>query len=335
MNYRKLGNTDIDVSVIALGGWALAADSSEVTWGKQDERDSLATIDAALDEGINFIDTAEGYSKGASEELIGRALKGRRDRMVVATKAGRKNLAPEKLIQACEGSLRRLQMDMIDLYQLHWADPEVPLEDTLGALSTLRDQGKIRAFGVCNFGPGDLSDLVKTGTDCASNQLAYSLLARAIEYEIQPLCMEHNIGILCYSPLAQGLLTGKFRTADDVPAGRARTRHFSSDRTETRHGESGCETETFRAIEKIRNSCDRLGRPMEEVALAWLLHQPAVTSVLAGARNPEQLRRNTRAAAVRLDKEVLDELAEATEVVKHALGPNADLWMGGDNSRMR
>ena len=332
MKYRKLGSSEIEVSTVALGGWALATDT---TWGEQGGRDSRATIDAAQDLGINFIDTAEGYAKGASEEVIGRALKGRRDRFVVATKAARQNLAPDALVRACEVSLNGLQIDTIDLYQLHWPDPEVPVEDTLGALQGLRDEGKIRAYGVCNFGRDNLTGLLRAGDGVVSNQLAYSLLARAIEYEVQPLCSDHGIGILCYSPLAQGLLTGKFRTADDVPPGRARTRHFSHERPQTRHGEGGCEEETFQAVEAVRAICGELGHPMEEVALGWLLAQPGVASVLAGARNPEQLKKNARAAGLELEPSVLEQRARVTESVKSALGANPDLWMPAEKARMR
>ncbi len=332
MKYRKLGHSEIEVSAVALGGWALATD---LTWGEQDEKDSLATIDAARDEGINFIDTAEGYCKGRSEEVIGRALKGRREEFVLGTKVGPKKLAAADLTRACEGSLRRLQTDTIDFYQVHWPNWDIPLEDTVGALDALREQGKIRAFGVCNFGSRDLGDLLKTGADCVSNQLPYSLLARAIEYEIQPLCADRGIGILCYSPLAQGLLTGKFRSADEVPEGRARTRHFSGKRPETRHGEPGCEDAVFRAVEDIRRICEQLGRPMEEVALAWLLHRKGVTNVLAGARNPEQIRKNAHAARLVIEKDTIEALTAATDEVKKALGSNPDLWVGEQNARMR
>src|SRR5262249_19670538 len=142
--------------------------------------------------------------------------------------------------------------------------------------------GKVRVLGVCNFGPGDLSDALRAQR-IESNQLVYSLLSRAVEYDVRPMCVENGIGLLCYSPLAQGLLTGRFGSADEVPRERARTRHFAGTRPQARHGESGCEVETFKAIDEIRQICEEIDRPMSDVALAWLLHQPAVASVLAGA----------------------------------------------------
>ncbi|NOZ26428.1 MAG: aldo/keto reductase, partial [Chloroflexi bacterium] len=227
---------------------------------------------------------------------------------------------------------RRLNTDYIDLYQIHWPSREVPIEETMEALERLREQGKIRAIGVSNFGPQDMADLLAVGR-CETNQLPYSLLWRAIEYEIVPQCLEHEIGLLCYSPLVHGLLTGKFSSPDEVPEGRARTRHFSRDRPLTRHGEEGCEEETFAAIERIRRICEGIGQPMAKVALAWLLYQPGVVSVLAGARHPGQVVENASAADLKLSPDVVRALTEATETLKAALGPNPDMWLS--ESRMR
>jgi aryl-alcohol dehydrogenase-like predicted oxidoreductase len=163
--------------------------------------------------------------------------------------------------------------------------------------------------------------------------LPYSLLWRAIEYEIQQECVKKSIGILCYSPLAQGLLTGKFSSPDEVPAGRARIRFFSSDRPLARHGEPGCEDKVFAAIEQIRAICGEIGQPMANVALAWLLHQPGVTSAIAGARRPDQIRQTAQAVALALSPEIVSRLAEATEEVKRAIGPNPDMWQA--TSRFR
>ena len=329
MNYRKLGATDIDVSVVAMGCWAIAGDW---VWGQQDENEAISTLRAALDAGVNFFDTAEAYGDGYSETLLGKALAGRRHEAVIATKVSDAHLAADALRQACERSLRRLNTDYIDLYQIHWPNWSIPLAETMGALESLKQQGKIRAMGVCNFGPVDLSGLLDLGR-CETNQLPYSLLWRAVEFEIGQRCIEHGIGVLCYSPLAQGLLTGKFASADDVPETRARTRHFSKSRRLTRHGEDGCEEEVFVAIAAIRAICEGLGAPMAEVALAWLLRQPGVTAVLAGARTPGQLRENVRAAARELSPDTVDALSQATEALKRRLGPNLDPYQAV--SRMR
>ncbi|MFL7793436.1 MAG: aldo/keto reductase [Anaerolineae bacterium] len=331
MDYRKLGRTDIEVSVVAMGCWALAGGH---TWGPQDEVDSIATVYAALDAGVNFFDTAEGYGDGYSEEVLGRALKDRRHEAVIATKVSRRNLAPDAVLQACERSLRRLQTDFIDLYQIHWPSREVPISETFPVLEKLRDQGKVRAIGMSNFGIGDLTDLLAIG-HCQTDQLPYSLLWRAVEYEIQPKCVDENIGILCYSPLMQGLLTGKYASPDEVPDGRARTRHFSKDRPSVRHGESGCEAETFAAIERIRQASESVGESMAKVSLAWLLAQLGVNAVLAGARKPGQIRETAQAADLTLAPETIEALTEATEEVKQLLGTSPDIWGGEAESRFR
>jgi myo-inositol catabolism protein IolS len=329
MRYHRLGKTDITVSVVAMGCWALAGGR---VWGPQIEADSIATVHAALDAGVNFFDTAEGYGAGDSEVVLGRALAGRRHEAVIATKVSRSNSSGDGVRRACERSLQRLQTDYIDLYQIHWPSRTVALDETMEALEKLRQQGKVRAIGVCNFGVQDLSHLLKIGW-AEANQLPYSLLWRAIEYEIRQKCVDEGIGILCYSPLAQGLLTGKFSSLDEVPEGRARTRLFSSDRPQARHGEAGCEPEAFTAIEQIRHICDGIGQPMAAVALAWLLHQPGVTSVIAGARKPEQIRQTAQAVDLELSSEIMSRLNEATEEVKHIIGHNPDMWQS--ESRIR
>lgn len=322
MQYRKLGRTDISVSAIALGCWPFAG--GEV-WGAQDDDVSIATIRAALDAGVNFFDTAEGYGAGHSETVLGRGLKGRRREAVIATKAGGSHLSAAELPAACEQSLKRLGTDCIDLYQIHWPSRTIPVEETLSALQRLRDQGKVRAIGVCNFGVGDLSDLLKAGPS-ETDQLPYNLLWRAIEHEIQPLCVSNDIGIICYSPLAQGLLTGRYVSADEVPDGLARTRHYAGTRPLAKHGGPGCETEVFDALHRIRRIAEALGQPMSAVALAWARQQPGVTSLLVGARSPEELRLNLPSVGLTLSPETLAELGEATAVVKQRIGPDPDMW---------
>ncbi len=329
MRYATLGKTDIKVSVVAMGCWAIVGDA---TWGPQDESQAIEAIHAALDAGITLFDTAEGYGDGYSETLLGKAIGGHRDKVVIASKVSASNARPADLKKACEQSLRRLCTDYIDLYQIHWPNREVPFVETWKALEELKQEGKVRAVGVCNFGPKDLAKMPNT-PNCVSNQLPYNLLFRALEYDILPRCVEKNISVLCYSPLAQGLLTGKFTNADEVPKGRARTRHFAKTRPGTRHGEAGCETETFDAVDALRNICDRIGRPMSECALAWLIHQPGVSSVLAGARSPAQAIENAKAGDLLLSPDDVAAMSRATEPVKNALGPNPDMWQA--ESRMQ
>jgi len=331
MQYRKLGRSGLDVSAIALGGWSLIGD---FMWGEQDEADSIAAVQAAIDAGITLIDTAEGYGDGASEALIGKAIAGRRDQVVLASKVSAANLAPRAIEQHCETSLTRLNTECIDLYQIHWPNWDLPLDESLRALEALRDAGKIRAIGVSNFARRDLSEALGTSA-IVSDQLPYSLLWRVVEHEIQSICVEHGVGILCYSPLLHGLLTGKFADADAVPDSRARTRHFAANRPQARHGEDGCEAETFATIERIRAACERRQLPMAQVALAWLLTRPAVSSVIVGVRNAAQVARNVAAAELVLDDELLAELDAATRPLRDRFGANADMWQPAERSRMR
>lgn len=329
MHYHPLGQTGIDVSTIALGYWAVA---DPRIWGPQDEQAAIGAVHAALERGINLIDTAEGYGDGQSEILLGKALADRREQAIIATKVSRGHLAPADVVAACEASLRHLQVDYIDLYQIHWANPAVPLADTLDTLDRLREQGKIRAIGVSNFGPHDLAEGI-AHTRLEANQLPYNLLFRAIEDEVIPLCQQHSISVLIYSPLLHGVLTGKFATLDDVPDERARTRHFAAERPLARHNDANREGETMAALDAIRRISDDAGLPMAQLALAWLLHQPSVTSVIAGARNPQQVEDNAAATDITLSADMLAALDAATAPLKHALGPNLDPWQSGRNSR--
>jgi aryl-alcohol dehydrogenase-like predicted oxidoreductase len=323
MIYHKLGGSNIEVSAVCMGGWSIVTD--DFTWGPQDLADSMAAIRASLDEGVNFFDTAEMYGDGQSEEILARALEGRRADVVIASKVGPGHLAPGDLREHCEQSLRRLRTDYIDLYQVHWPDPKIPVHETVEAMEQLKRRGMVREIGVSNFGVSYLRELLPLGK-AVSNQVCYSLLWRAIEFEVAPLCVQNGVSVLCYSPLAQGLLTGKFASAAEVPPQRARTRLFSGSRPHSRHGQSGAEMQTFDAIAKVRAICDELGQPMANVALAWLLAQKGVAAVVAGARNADQARDNVRAAALTLPEDVLGRLAEATGPVKAAMGANADPW---------
>ena len=329
MKYARLGRTDIEVSAVCMGGWSIV--SVDGTWGRQDVDDSIAALRAALEAGVNFFDTAESYGDGESEEILARALGSHRREVVIASKVSPGHLEPAALRRHCEQSLRRLQTDYLDLYQVHWPNPHRPIAETLGVMEELKREGKIRAAGVSNFGVSYMRELLAAGR-VESNQLAYSLLFRAIEHEVKPLCVANEVSVLCYSPLCQGLLTGKFRSADDVPEGRARTRLFARTRSQARHREPGCEDEVFRAIGRIREICQEVRLPMAQVALAWLLAQEGVTSVIAGARNPDQARQNAAAADIVLGGDVLSRLSAATQGVKDRIGKNADMWQ--TDSRM-
>ena len=330
MRYAKLGNTDIKVSRMALGCWPFAGGK---VWGPQDDNDSIAAVHASLDAGVNFFDTAEGYSDDSnSEEVLGKALNGKRSKAVIATKIGNAYLHPSTVAETCEGSLSRMQTDYIDLYQIHWPNHDVAIEDTMSELLKLQDSGKIRALGVCNFGVRDLTDILACGA-IVTNQLPYNLIWRALEFAIKPECVANNVGIICYSPLQQGLLTGRYSTADDVPPGLSRTRHFNKDRDQAIHGEDGCEEETFRTIASVLKIADEVGEHPAKVSLAWLLAQEGVTSLLVGARNADEVALNTPTFDYDLPDDAINALSAATDELKQILGESADFWRSP--SRMR
>jgi len=321
MDYRRLGRSDLQVSTIGFGCWGIAGGAM---WGEQDEADSIAALHAAVDEGITFFDTAEGYGNGYSEEVVGRALGDRRDSVVIATKVSPAHLAPEDLRASCENSLRRLRTDVIDLYQIHWPDPPGEAEAVAETLATLRQEGKIRYAGVSNFGPVDLApypaDLF------VSNQLAYSVAFRAIEYHLVGASIDRGMSVITYSSLLHGVLTGKYRDADEVPEGRARTRHFSSQRETVRHGEDGHEKSLFALIDEMRDIAAEADLTVREVAMLWVLARPGVATILAGSRSAAQARSNAAVASRRLDRALVERLTRASEPLREAMGPNPDMW---------
>ena len=329
MQYAELPGIDIKVSRIAFGCMSTVASP---TYAGVEDDEAIRTMRLAYERGINFFDTARAYADGESERQLGQAVKSFRDKIVIASKPKAGDLSREEILSECEQSLRDLDTDRIDLYQIHWPKRVKPLEETVRAMETLVEQGKVRQIGVCNFGPEDLAEWLDLGP-CATNQIAYSLLARGPEFGVQELCELRGVGILCYSPLAQGLLAGRYRTADEVPDGKARTRHFKGERPEARHGEPGCEAETFEAIQAIARVAERVGRPMGDVALAWLLSRPAVTAVLAGASKPDHVERNVGAADVTLTEEDIAQLDAATEPVKAAMGASIDMWAAPPRTR--
>jgi aryl-alcohol dehydrogenase-like predicted oxidoreductase len=226
-------------------------------------------------------------------------------------------------------------MDYIDIYYIHWPNWTIPYPETMGEMEKLKQEGKIRYVGLSNFGRRDLTELLAVGR-CEINQLAYNLLFRAIEYEIMPACVENNVSIACYSSLLHGVLADKYPSIAAVPENRGRTRHFSSlTHKQTRHGGPGAEEETQKALDKIREICNGAGLPMAQVALAWLLSRPGVATVIAGARNPEQIRANAAVADIKLTDDILSALDEATQPLKTKLGPNADMWDVGEKCRIR
>jgi aryl-alcohol dehydrogenase-like predicted oxidoreductase len=329
MDRTVLAGTDIEVSRISLGTWAFGSDPM---WGAQDDRESVAVVSAALDAGIDFIDTAAGYADGRSEEVLGRALEGRRDRAIIATKVYG-DLAGAPLTAACEASLRRLRTDYVDAYYLHWPNPAIPIEESLRGLRDLKEAGKIRSAGICNFGPLNLADL-KAARDAdvvVLHQLPYSLFWRAIEYDILPATRTMGLDVVAYSVLAQGLLTGRYASSAEVPQSLHATRFYG----DGPHGDSGADTEVFAALPGLRALADEAGVSLADLAIQWALAQPGVAVVLTGARTPAEIEANAKALDVRVDPAALAAATALSGPVKAKLGANPDMWMAGEKSRFR
>jgi aryl-alcohol dehydrogenase-like predicted oxidoreductase len=291
MQTRILGNTDMAITPIGFGSWAVGGGDYQFGWGPQDDEASIATIRRAIDRGMNWIDTAAIYGLGHSEDIVGRAIAPLRDKPYVFTKCSLRwdadrqiyrRLKAESVREECEDSLRRLKVDAIDLYQIHWPDPEDDIREGWEALARLKEEGKVRHIGVSNFSAGQMAR-VSDIAPIASLQPPYSMLRRDIEAEILPYCAAHNIGVIVYSPMASGLLTGTMT--------RERVAAFAPDdwrHTSPRFQEPAL-SRALGLAELLRTIGARHGRSAGEVAIAWTLRHPAVTAAIVGGRSPQQV----------------------------------------------
>lgn len=312
MKTQQLGKSDLEITPIGLGAWAIGGGGYQFGWGPQDDEESINTIHRAIDLGLNWVDTAAVYGLGRSEEVVGRALKGRADRPYVFTKCARVwdahgkvsgNLQPESIRRECEASLRRLQVDAIDLYQMHWPDPDADVEAGWETMAQLQKEGKVRYIGVSNFNVSQLKRAMAIAP-VTSLQPPYSLLRREIETEILPFCMEHDIGVIVYSPMASGLLTGAM----------TRERIANLPQDDWRRGSSEFqEPHLSRNLQLVQLLTD-IGFPHQmspgEVAIVWALAHPAVTGAIVGARHPDQISNLVGAAEFRLSESEQEEIEE-------------------------
>lgn len=292
---RKLGRYGPEVSALGFGGWAMGGKG----WGEVDDRETIAAVQRAIDLGSTFVDTAEIYGDGHSEEIIGYALAGRRDQVFLATKVSGFDLSHEHIMAAIDRSLRRLRTEYVDLYQLHWPDPKTPVEESMQALDDLVRAGKVRYVGVSNFDVPLLRRCL-TVRHIDSLQVNYNMLQRGIEAKILPFCAAEGIGAVIYSPLAMGLLTGKY-TADAVFAGddeRSNNHLFRGDHLRR----------NLRFIENLRPIAAAQGVTITQLALNWTLRNPAVTVALAGAKRPSQVEENLQGQGWRLSDEAQDHI---------------------------
>ena len=345
MEYRQLGRSGLRVSTLTLGTMTFGGDGKFANVGSTDVDGARRQVDMCLDAGVNLIDTADVYSDGASEEILGQALAGRRDRVLLATKArmamgdgpNDAGLSRHHLIRACEASLRRLGTDHIDLYQVHEWDGQTPLEETLEALDDLQRAGKIRYAGCSNYAGWQLAKALGISerrglARFVSQQVYYSLQSRDAEYELVPAGLDQGVGMLVWSPLAGGLLSGKYRRGQDGPAG---ARHL----TDWNEPPVRDEEQTYDVIEAAVEVGAAHGVSAAQVALAWLLGRPGVSSLVIGARTDEQLADNLAAAQLELSAEErarLDALSAPPLIYPHwhqaktavdRLGPADRAWL--------
>lgn len=307
METRRLGRNGPDLTVIGFGAWAIGGGGYEWGWGPQDDSASVAAIHRALDLGINWIDTAAVYGLGHSEEVVGKAVQGRRDRVCIATKCGqvwdergriRTDDRARTVRREVEASLRRLKIDVIDLYQVHWPDPETPAEETWEAMAALQDEGKVRFLGVSNFDV-PLMERCRAIRHIDSLQPPYSMLMRDVEDEILPYCAKHGIGVVVYSPLQSGLLTGRFDPARLAPDDwRRRDEAFRPPLL----------AKNLAFVERLRGIASRHGKTPGPLAIAWVLRHPAVTGAIVGARRRDQVDENVGAAGWQLAPSELEEI---------------------------
>jgi aryl-alcohol dehydrogenase-like predicted oxidoreductase len=323
----------LTLSRLGIGCWSFGG-SPDDYWGAQDQQEVENLVKAALDQGVTYFDTAEAYNDGRSEEALGRALKGYRAAAIIGSKVWPNHASPELLRQHCEASLRRLGTEYIDLYMLHWPLTEFPLQPALETLAVLKEEGKIRFIGLSNFGAEQMRQAAAAGVEIATNQLCYNLLSRAIEFEILPECRRLGIGVIAYMPLQQGLLTGKYHAADELPGMRTRTRHFSGSRPLSRHGEPGAEAEIFALLATLRDLAAGENATLSQLALSWVASQEGVASTLAGIRSRAQLEEAAAGVFYPFSPAVLQRVSELSAAIKDRLGANADYFQSTANSRV-
>lgn len=321
MRTKNLGAADLKLTTVGLGTWAMGG-PWQFGWGPQDDGDAVAAILKAVELGINWIDTAAVYGLGHSEELVGKALKQVRQKPFIATKCGllwneKKEkvscLDPESIRRECEDSLKRLGIEAIDLYQMHWPEPESDIEEGWGEMARLQKQGKVRYIGVSNFNISQLERIHKIAP-VASLQPPYSMLHREAENGLFDYCSKNNIGVITYSPMQRGLLTGKFNKKRFSQLAPDDHRLFSGDFKEPQF------SATLELVEQLRPIAGRNGITLAQLAIAWVLRRPEVTAAIVGARRPEQIIETAPASDFEFAAEDIEEieklLAERTAMIK-------------------
>lgn len=312
MEYRRLGNTDLKLSVIGFGCWAMGGG-----WGQTDDRESIAAVRRALDLGVNFFDTADIYGFGHSEKMLSKALGSLRRDVIIATKGGLawdehgcmfRSSSRHHITNAVEASLKRLKTDYIDLYQIHWPDLHTPFETTMKVMDELIRSGKVRYVGVSNFTVNQIKECMKI-RPVHSIQPPYNMLMREVEEDLLPFCKKNGIGVVAYGPLAYGLLTGKFTKDTEFPKTDWRSGELFPDPGDWQrhidlfHGRQFMRN--LRIVERLKRIADKHGKTVGQLAIAWVLSNPSITSAIVGAKRPSQVEENVGGAGWQISKEEL------------------------------
>jgi len=311
MQTRKLGYSDLYLTTVGLGTWAIGGGEWAYGWGPQDDAESVAAIRRALDLGVNWIDTAAVYGLGHSEEVVGRAVAGWRDKVIIATKCGLvwdegsttpyRRLGAESVRREVEASLRRLNVEAIDLYQIHWPNPDEEIEEAWSTIADLIQEGKVRYGGVSNFSAEQLKR-VQAIHPVASLQPPYNMLRREVEEELLPYCAANDVGVIAYSPMQSGLLTGKF-TRDHVE--RLPDKDWRKQNPRFQEPELGA---SLALVERLHPIAERNDRTAAQLAIAWVLRRPEVTAAIVGARRPSQIEETAPAGDWVLSEEDIAEI---------------------------
>ncbi|MBV9743781.1 MAG: aldo/keto reductase [Acidobacteriia bacterium] len=315
MHKKRLGSSDMDLSPIGIGAWAMGGGGWTFGWGPQDDRQSIAAIHAALDRGVNWIDTAAVYGLGHSEEIVGQAIAGRSIRPYIFTKCSLgwndkreigNSLKTDSIRRECEASLRRLKLDVIDLYQIHWPNPDVDIEEGWATMAKLKQEGKVRWIGVSNFNTKQM-DRCRKIAPIASLQPPYSAISPEIEDDVLPYCQKHGIGVIVYSPMKSGLLSGKMT--------KERVATFPEDdfRRRALNFQEPALSRNLELADLMKKIGARHNRSAAEVAIAWTLRYPAVTAAIVGFRSPEQVAGVIGAMDFKLTPAEIEEIAEFRE----------------------
>ncbi len=309
MQYRKLGRTGVEVSEIILGAWQYGKGA----WADIEDDESYQAIQAALDGGINLIDTAVGYGGGYSEEIVARAAREHGGEVMLASQVMG---APEAIKQGCEACLERMQLECIDLYQLHYPMPKVPIADQVGAMAELQQAGKIRWIGVSNFTLEQHQEALATAR-IETSQPPFNVFWRQFDQDVLPFCAANDIAAIPYSPLAQGLLSGRFRTLEDVP---------KDIRANNKLMAPGVLEKCLPVIDRLQAIAEAHGKTLTQAAIAWTLQAPGVTAPIVGARRPSQLQQNLGGVGWRLTDEEWQEISAAGWEINALLDFSSNMW---------